>query len=159
MTLNEIGSLIFNRRQCLGLTQAQLAKLSGLSRATINQLETGTIHDLGFVKLMHLFDLLNLDFASHLKRQRNALQAISQTASVSYQFSLTPQVLTKALIDGQLPKEITAHIVTILDEAPLSMITAAIEEIAQKEQCSAKILWKHLQQWAIELHSPRMVWQ
>jgi transcriptional regulator with XRE-family HTH domain len=34
MNLVEIGALVQNRREQLGLTQIQLARMSGLSRAT-----------------------------------------------------------------------------------------------------------------------------
>ena len=56
MNLAEIGPLVQRRRQALGLSQARLAKLAGLSRATINQLETGTLVDLGAAKLFGLLD-------------------------------------------------------------------------------------------------------
>ncbi|WP_244109959.1 MULTISPECIES: helix-turn-helix domain-containing protein [Burkholderia] len=41
MQLNEIGQAVAKRRAELALTQARLAKLAGLSRLTVNQLETG----------------------------------------------------------------------------------------------------------------------
>jgi transcriptional regulator with XRE-family HTH domain len=58
MNLVSIGALVKHRRQALGLSQARLARLGGLSRATINQLETGSIEDLGGAKLFALLDLL-----------------------------------------------------------------------------------------------------
>jgi DNA-binding XRE family transcriptional regulator len=39
------------RREALGLSQQALGRLAGLSRATINQLERGTLRDLGVAKL------------------------------------------------------------------------------------------------------------
>ena len=39
VTLVELGQATLQRRQDMGLTQAALARLSGLSRATVNQLE------------------------------------------------------------------------------------------------------------------------
>jgi transcriptional regulator with XRE-family HTH domain len=54
MNLTEIGQRIRDRREELGLSQDRLAKLGGLSRVTINQLETGSIGDLGVSKLLNL---------------------------------------------------------------------------------------------------------
>ncbi|SIT64913.1 MULTISPECIES: helix-turn-helix domain-containing protein [Burkholderiaceae] len=41
MQFYEIGWAVAKRRTKLDLTQAQLARLAGLSRFTVNQLETG----------------------------------------------------------------------------------------------------------------------
>lgn len=81
MNLAEIGQLVHVRRQALGLSQARLAMLSGLSRATINQLETGSLVDLGASKLIALLDLvgINLD-AGRRPGHTDALQLASQSA-------------------------------------------------------------------------------
>lgn len=159
MNLTSIGQLVQRRRQALGLSQARLAKLSGLSRATINQLETGTIVDLGAAKLMVLLELLGvtLDAAERPARD-HALVLASQTASVSYREVLKPEALAAAMVEGRLPAEITPHVATLLDEAPLTIIVGAVEEVARNTQCPAKTLWKHVLQWAHDLQSPRAVW-
>ena len=159
MNLADIGQLVQMRRTELGLSQARLAALSGLSRATINQLETGALVDLGVSKLMALLDIVGLDLdASAHKGHLQALQSLSRTASVSYKKLLDPAALAAALVDGDLPKGITPHIATMLDEAPLSMIVAAVAEVAAATHQPPKRLWKHLIHWAHELHSPRGVW-
>ena len=159
MNLAEIGHLVRQRRQTLGLSQARLAKLSSLSRATIHQLEAGTLTDLGAAKLMVLLDLvgIRLDATEH-HRTSNALKLASQTASVSYKTGLDPADLAAALVDGYLPAAITPHVATLLDEAPLSLIVATVEEVASSSQRPAKTLWKHVILWAHDLHSPRAVW-
>lgn len=159
MNLADIGHLVQQRRQAIGLSQDRLAKLSGLSRATIHQLEAGTIKDLGAAKLMVLLNLLGLQLgATAQQRPRNALMLASQTASVSYKQVLDPQALASALIDGHLPTDITAQVATLLDEAPLPLIVATVEDVAAASQRPAKTLWKHMVQWAHDLHSPRSVW-
>lgn len=159
MNLTSIGQLVQRRRQALGLSQARLAKLSGLSRATINQLETGTIVDLGAAKLMVLLELLGVTLdASECPVRDNALVLASQTASVSYRERLKPEALATAMVEGRLPAEITPHVATLLDEAPLPIIVGAVEEVARNTQCPAKTIWKHVLQWAHDLQSPRAVW-
>lgn len=159
MNLATIGQFVQQRRQVLGLSQARLARLSGLSRATINQLETGTIVDLGAAKLIALLDLLGLTLdAAERPPKDNVLALVSRTASVSYKEVLTPEALTAALVEGQLPANITHQVATLLDEAPLSLIVGAVEEVARHTHCPAKTLWKHLVHWASDLQSPRPVW-
>lgn len=159
MNLLSIGQLVQRRRQALGLSQARLSKLSGLSRATINQLETGTLVDLGAAKLISLLDLLGVDVDAHERpHRRNVLNLASQTASVSYKQVLEPNALAAALVSGQLPEQWKPQVATLLDEAPLPIIVGAVEEVASQSSCSPKMLWKHLMQWAYELKSPRQVW-
>ena len=159
MNLADIGQLVHQRRTALGLSQARLAALSGLSRATINQLENGALVDLGAVKLIALLDLVGVSLdAGTRKKQMHALQSVSQSASVSYKTVLEPDALAAALIDGALPANITPHVATLLDEAPLSLIVAAVEEVASQRGLSPKLLWKHMIGWAHALHSPREVW-
>lgn len=159
MNLSQLGQIIHARRETLGLSQARLAKLCGLSRATINQLENGTLADLGAAKLMALLQLLGMEIgATEVAPLRNALRLLSQTASVSYKTPLPPAALAAAWVNGELPERITPHVATLLDEAPLPLILAALEQLATSTQTPPKTLWKHLVQWAHALQSPREVW-
>lgn len=159
MNLADIGQLVAQRRRVVGLSQDRLARLSGLSRATVHQLEAGTLRDLGAAKLMVLLDLLGLRLdATPLKRPHNALRLTSQTVSVSYKHALAPGALASALVNGSFPSELTPQMATLLDEAPMPLIVATVEEVAAAAQCPAKTLWKHLFQWAQELQSPRPAW-
>lgn len=155
----EIGALMQNRREQLGLTQLQLGRLSGSSRGTVNQLEGGTLKDLEVTKLLVQFDLLGLDMiAGQPKQLRHALQMASQSASVSYKTVMQPKELQTALVSGGVPASLIAHIATFLDEAPLTLLVAAVQEAAQRGRVSMNLIWRHLEQWAIEFQSPRSVW-
>lgn len=159
MNLPEIGQRIRDRREELGLSQDRLAKLGGLSRVTINQLETGSIGDLGVSKLLNLLDLLGLTLDAHARpTQGHALRMASRTASVSYKRELSSRELSHALADGALPIGITPHVATLLDEAPLQIIVSAVEEAAQQEHVAPKAIWRHVIKWAHDLQSPRKVW-
>jgi len=159
MNLLNIGRTIKVRRQELGMSQERLAKLGGLSRATINQLECGALHDLGANKLFQLLNLLGVSIEAHPKTNRmQALALVSQTASVSYNTALQPEALGQALLTGQYPAALTPHLATLLDEAPLSLIVSAVQEVAQNNPQTAKQVWKHLCKWAREFGSLRQVW-
>lgn len=159
MNLTQIGQRIRTRREELGLSQDRLAKLAGLSRVTVNQLETGAIVDLGVSKLLNLLDLLGLALDAHARPKRgHALGMASRTASVSYKRELSSRELSHALAGGALPAEITPHVATLLDEAPLQIIVSAVEEAAQQEQVAPKAIWRHVIKWAHDLQSPRRVW-
>lgn len=159
MNLVNIGLLVHERRQEIGLSQDRLAKLSGLSRATINQLETGIIHELGATKLIGLLDLLGITVeAKHVQHHPNSLQLLSQTASVSYKNALNSAELASALVKGEMPAHMLPHVATLLDEAPLPLIVRAVGEIAAAYQQSPKSIWKNLTKWAEQVQSDRAAW-
>ncbi len=159
MNLVDIGQLVQARREALGLSQARLARLAGLSRATINQLENGSLVDLGAAKLLTLLNLLGLDLAAQPRPpQAHALALLSQTASVSYRQALLPSALADALVAGDLPPALVPQVATLLDEAPLPLIVAGVAEVAERTHTPPKTLWKHLAAWAQALQSPRAAW-
>jgi transcriptional regulator with XRE-family HTH domain len=159
MSLKEIGLCVRQRRQDLGLSQERLARLAALSRATVNQLETGTLVDLGVAKLATLLDLLGLRLqtAAHPRRKRGLLMA-SRSASVSYKTPIRAHQLGKLLLSGVVPAPLLPHWATFLDEAPLPVLVAAVEEAARRGGVAPKRVWRHLARSARELHSPRPAW-
>jgi len=158
MNLISLGSLVHDRRREIGLSQDRLAKLCGLSRATINQLETGTIHELGAAKLIGLLDLLGITVEAKHTHHRNALQLVSETASVSYKSPLDSAELASALVKGELPAHMLPHVATLLDEAPLPLIVGAVLEIATAYKQSPKSIWKNVSKWAAQVQSDRAAW-
>ena len=160
MNLRKIGLQVANRRADLGLTQDRLAKLGNLSRSTILHLENGTLKDLGAAKLFSLLSLMGLDISIlGRKKKQDALEVVSQTASVSYKNKLTSSDLAKSLVSGEISETIFPYMATLLDEAPLPMIVSAVEQAAKASKTPPKIIWKNIDRWTKEMHSPRMAWR
>lgn len=59
--LFEIGRHIREERKRRRITQAQLAELLGMSRATISQIENGVIQDIGIRKVIRILEVLELE--------------------------------------------------------------------------------------------------
>lgn len=59
--LLEIGKEIRAARKQRGLSQEELAKKLGMSRATISQIESGAVQEIGVRRLMRLLDSLGLE--------------------------------------------------------------------------------------------------
>jgi len=73
MPLNDAGIAIRQARKRLGITQKDLAAACGLSRATVNALESGKVQELGFGRVSALANFLGLELSlspSHAHRQR-----------------------------------------------------------------------------------------
>jgi transcriptional regulator with XRE-family HTH domain len=160
MRLSEIGQKIREQRLSLGLTQEQLAKLSELSRTTINQMENGTLVDLGYAKLSNLLSVLGLDLqAQPATGLDHALVVAARTASTSYKNTLAPERLAEMMVSGDAPDEYRPHLMTLLDETPLPVVIKAIQEAAQRSPVTTpRKVMQHMAKWADELHSHRAVW-
>jgi len=162
--LGQLADLVRHRREHLGLTQARLAALAGLSRATINEIETGQIADLGIAKVMRLLALLGLELGvgpttANIRggrRQASALTIAARTASTSYRTALPPRTLARALRTGELPSEFRPHIATLLQEASGPLIVRAVEESFEAEV--PKWVWRNMARWAEELDVSRLSW-
>lgn len=158
MQLTEIGAAVRARREALGLSQHGLAKLAGLSRATVNQLERGSLRDLGIAKLTRLLGLLGLALdAKQARTPPRGLWTASRAASVSYKRTLDPGSLARALASGDIPPGLEPHLAALLDEVPLPLVVRAVEEAARQERVPPRRIWRHLARWAAELRSPRRV--
>ena len=133
MNLIEIGHVVGARRAELGLTQAQLAHLSGLSRQTVVGLEKGTLSDLGVNRVGQVMAVLGLESAkpdTQARRKKRGLWMAAKTASVSYAYELAPEVLEQALASGDVPPTFAPHLTHLLDEAPVPTVVMAVEEAA-----------------------------
>ena len=160
--LHEIGRRIKSRRIELGLTQDLLARASGLSRATINKLESGTIKDLSFNRASRVLSVLDLDFEPPSESKRssaNVLRIAAQTASVGLRTRLDPALLQRALTDGQAPAQAIAHIGTLLDEASSSLLTRLVAEVSTKTGVAPATIWNNMKKLATSFRSPRDLWQ
>lgn len=159
MDLAQIGSEVHNKRIQVGLLQEHVAKLAGLSRVTINQLENGTLKDLGYSKLKAVLDVLGIDMAVlQSPGVKSALTIAARSISTSYKDVLTPGMLSEILRSGKAPERFYPHLMALLDETPLPVVVKAVAEAATPDTPPKKIM-KHLSNWAAEWKVCRTVWQ
>jgi transcriptional regulator with XRE-family HTH domain len=134
MRLQEIGYEIRRARIGRGLTQAALAKTAGLSRVTLNQLETGVFPDLGAKKLQALLEELGLTLAIQpAKRARRSdyVRVAATAASVSFKQPLGEDELILALLTGKVPPGKRPHFRLLFDESAPSLMRGLIAEVSR----------------------------
>jgi transcriptional regulator with XRE-family HTH domain len=61
LTISSIGSQVAAKRKALRLSQSELAKKAGVSRATLDALENGRSGELGYSKITKLLSALGLE--------------------------------------------------------------------------------------------------
>jgi len=157
MNLSDMGAKIREKRREIGLGQEQLAKLAGLSRVTINQLENGALDDLGYAKLLTILGILGLDCeATPASGLKHPLTIAARTASTSYKETLSPAMLARILRSGDAPQKYYPHLMVLLDETPLAVVIGAVKEASGS--VPAKEIMRHLAKWAKEWKTNRRAW-
>lgn len=158
MNLAQIGAAIHGKRVQAGLLQEHLAKFSGLSRVTINQLENGTLNDLGYTKLKAVVEILGLDMETiQPSGMDNALLVAARSVSTSYRDVLTPDSLAMMLRSGEALEKFQPHLMALLDEVPLPVVVKVVAEAATPDVPAKKIM-KNLSRWAKQWKVCRTVW-
>lgn len=87
--------------------------------------------------------------------RRPALVTAAQSASTSYRTNLPPEVLREALRTGNLPADFQAHINTLLDEVPMSMLTRVVEQIHADDGMPQDQVWSNMRSMARSLKLTR----
>ncbi len=67
MKKEDLGKLIKQRRNVLGLTIRDLSELTGMSKTNISQIERGTGNPT-YEVLQHIFEYLNLELKVEVKK-------------------------------------------------------------------------------------------
>lgn len=168
--LKELGNSVRQRRTDMALTQATLAQLSGLSRATINQIENGVIRDLSLSRTARLLGTVGLTVQVSPARDRPAPGAqpvtprsasalAAQTASVSLRLEMTAAQVRDALRTREVEPGFLPHIYALLDEAPVSLLARVVEELHAQAGVAHSVVWKNMRQLARQLKCGRALWQ
>jgi len=69
MDMIEIGTTLRSARQARGLTQDELARLAGIGRTSLSQLENGTIGEIGVRKILRVCAVLGLELQAVPERR------------------------------------------------------------------------------------------
>lgn len=165
-TIHELGEALRARRAEMGLSQAQVAALTGLSRQTVNQLETGTVPDLGLNKAERLASALGLGLrverglaTAKLRRTMSPLSRAATTAGVSYKNPISKIALKRILSSGRVPERYVPHVHAFLDDAPVSLLAAVAEQLDGESNIGRREVWKNYRSLAHEVKSKRRIWQ
>ena len=158
MYFEEIGHRVRVARKTKGMTQIALAQAAGLSRTTINQLESGAFPDIGVKKLLSILEVLGLDLALVENRvaemnKRDYLEFACISANVSYRGELKRQELANALVTGKVPGGKRPQLRVVFDELPQSIFDGMIRQVSA--WCPDEKLSKNISTIAMQIDSSR----
>ncbi|MFZ4288012.1 helix-turn-helix transcriptional regulator [Variovorax sp. HJSM1_2] len=166
-SVHELSQAVRTRRLDVGWSQATLARMSGLSRTTINQVERGTIKDLSISRINTLLTSLGLSLTispAHPRVRKHegpssALELAARTASTSYARCLPADVLAMAVRTGEAPPKYVSHIATLLDEVSLPLLARVVEQVYAESAVPRTTCWSNLRRLARQLMTTRYFWQ
>ncbi len=161
--LTELSTLLKQQRVAMGLTQERLAALSGLSRVTINQLETGRISNLSLTNAEQLANVLGYGLGVvGVRRGKDdvsrALEVAARTASVSYADAIPVNTLRAALLQGVVAPSYIPHLRALLDEAPVGVLSDVAAQLEREDGVPPKTTWQKMRQLAAALGCAREIW-
>jgi len=163
--LSELSHVVKRQRSDMGLSQKRLGELAGLSRATINELETGKLTNLSLTRAERLANVLGYGLGMTGIRQPksggqpgNALEMAARSGSISYSEPIPLATLRHALVTGTIPPKHIAQMRAVLDEAPLSVLSAAVAQIELERGEPRKVTWQRMRQLAAVMACTRDIW-
>lgn len=161
MTVVEVGVLVRAYRKATGLSQKELAALAGMSRSTLNYLESGRDIEIGAAKLLALLELLGVPLAvpATVDREHDDLALARAAKAAAGKGKLPRTAVVEALATGVAPAGTEPALRRLLVETPEPALLAVVRSVAAGSGQSPKAVWKHGRALASRLGCTREVWQ
>ncbi|MBN3792786.1 helix-turn-helix transcriptional regulator [Burkholderia sp. Ac-20353] len=97
MNLAELGEAFRRARMAANLTQQQVADISGVTRGRISMFETGTLPEIGAVKMLSLFDAVGLELSARRPGHQRTLDDVLSEPADSEGVPMRQRVRTNAM--------------------------------------------------------------
>ena len=161
LSVASMGSVIRAHRKASGLSQKDLAKAAGVSRATLNYLESGREDmEIGASKLLALLEVLGIPVGVPADVSRGADESTVEAAlaSLGKGRKLAEGDLMEALASGRIPPKAEAGLAAFLEHEPEGAGPAAVRLAAARSGNPAKEISRNGRALAKALHMECPLW-
>jgi transcriptional regulator with XRE-family HTH domain len=159
MKVAAVGSVIRAYRKASGVSQKDLAGMVGISRATLNYLESGRDIEIGAGKLLALLDLLAVPFSVPSGIDRAHDDDVLESAARAVAGKKLPRkVVVEALATGRAPEGSEQALRSLLDDTAEPEILAIVRAVAAGSGQQPKAVWRNGRAIATAVGSTRKVW-
>jgi transcriptional regulator with XRE-family HTH domain len=166
MKVAEVGGVVRSYRKASGLSQKVLATRVGMSRATLNVLESGRAIEIGAGKLLALFDVLGIPFGvpTEIDRAGDDATIDRMLAGLADEDAkrakrLPRRLLIEAFASGRVPIDYDRQLAAVLEDADEPAVLAVIRSASATAGLSAKDVWKNGRNLAKSVGCTRALWQ
>jgi transcriptional regulator with XRE-family HTH domain len=160
MKVAAVGSVIRAYRKASGVSQKDLAGMVGISRATLNYLESGRDIEIGAGKLLSLLELLGIPFGVPPGVDREHDDAVLEGAAkaASGKVKLPRKAVVEALATGRVPDGTDGPLAALLEDTPEPAILAIVRAVSAGSGQTPKAVWKNGRTLAKAVGCSRRVW-
>jgi transcriptional regulator with XRE-family HTH domain len=161
MKVADVGSVIRAYRKASGISQKDLAAMVGISRATLNYLESGRDIEIGAGKLLALLNLLAIPFGLPAGVDREHDDAALERAARAAEGrpKLQRKNVVEALATGRVPDGCEAPLRSLLEQTAEPDLLAIVRAVSAGSGQAPKAVWKNGRSLAKAVGSTRSVWQ
>lgn len=156
-----MGAVVRAYRKASGVSQKELAALVGISRATLNYLESGRDLEIGAGKLLALLEVLGVPIGlpdAVDREQDDRILAKAAKASGGRKTKLGRATVVEAMATGRAPTGSEAGLRALLDHADLATALAMVRVAATGTGQPAKAVWKRTRALAAAVGATSPVW-
>ena len=162
LTVSAVGAVIRAYRKASGLSQKDLAKLGGVSRATLNYLESGREDmEIGASRLFALLDVLGVPLAVPAEVDR-AADDVALEASVRHlgaaRRRLSVSQIVEALAAGRVPEDSAPVLAAYFAAVDTGEAVLAVRTAAVRSGHAPKDIWRNARTLAKTLGVDRPEW-
>jgi len=162
MNVASVGAIVRSYRKASGISQKELAQMVGISRATLNYLESGRDLEIGAGKVLALLDVLAVPFTvprdvDQTQDEATVDRAVRAVGSKGKK--LTRKVMVEALATGRVPIGYERPVAAFVEDADDADLLALVRVTAGGSNLSVSSVWKNTRSLAKAVGSSRPGWQ
>lgn len=160
MKVAAVGSVVRAYRKASGVSQKDLAAMVGVSRATLNYLESGRDLEIGAAKLLAILDLLAIPFHMPAGVERDHDDEVLERAAKAAggKPKLVRKVVVEALATGTAPTGFEKPLLALLDGTSEPDVLAVVRAVSASSGQPPKAIWRNGRTLATALGSTRPIW-
>lgn len=162
MKVAAVGSVVRSYRKASGISQKELAARVGISRATLNYLESGRDIEIGAAKLLALLDVLSIPFSMPTdvdgSGDDDTIDELLKGISGKGGKKMPRKILIEAMTTGRVPIGFESQVEQVLETAPEPTVLALVRATSAASGLSAQAVWKNGRNLAKAVGSARKGW-
>jgi transcriptional regulator with XRE-family HTH domain len=160
MKVATVGGVVRTYRKASGISQKDLAAMVGMSRATLNYLESGRDIEIGAGKLLSLLAVLAVPFVLPTDIDVSADEGAVDNALKTLKGSkrMTRKVLVEALTTGRVPIGLDKELTQVIDSTPDPVVFAMVRVVGVGAGLSGQAVRKNARSLAKAVGSSNKAW-
>lgn len=161
--VSDLGAAVRTFRKASGISQKDLAAMVGMSRATLNYLESGREIEIGAGRLLEVLEVLGValavDQAVNSGSDAKVVDQMLKAQAGKGAKRMPRPVLVEALATGRIPVGFEDQTAVFIEQSTDAQVLAAVRTAAAENGLPPKEVWKKCRALAKASGSKRTLWR